>query len=121
MSCPFHRSENLQTTEEKPAEKSAENTLVTIPQPPTRWVVGNVGEIDPKLPISSIWRLADLYGPIYKLNIVGREVVVLSSYELINEVCDDDRFEKVVGGALEQVRALAGDGLFTAYGDEPVS
>ena len=117
MSCPYHQSENSQTADDKPAE----HAMATIPQPPAHWIIGNVGEIDPKLPISSFWRLADLYGPIFKLNLVGRELLVLSSYELINEVCDDDRFEKFVGGPLEQVRSLAGDGLFTAYGDEPVS
>lgn len=111
MSSALHQTETSNT-----GEKAA-----TIPQPPMHWIVGNAGEMDPKFPSSSIWRLADLYGPIFKLNIVGRELLVLSNHELINEVMDDDRFEKYVGGALVQVRALAGNGLFTAYGDEPVS
>lgn len=105
----------------KHADDKATQGGQSIPQPPTHWIIGNAGEIDPKFPISSIWRLADLYGPIYKLNIVGNEFLVLSSFELVNEVCDDDRFEKYVGGALEKVRMLAGDGLFTAYSGEPVS
>lgn len=117
MSLPYHHSDSSKPV----VERSAEDTMASIPQPPMHWVIGNAAEMDPKFPASSIWRLADLYGPIFKLNIVGREFLVLSNFELINEVMDDDRFEKYVGGGLEQVRALAGDGLFTAYGNEPVS
>ena len=95
--------------------------LETIPQPPTAWLTGNLRELNPEFPTSSLWRLTDIYGPIYKLTIINREAVVISSQELVNEVCDDDRFEKKVSGSLEEVRALAKDGLFTAYSHEPVS
>lgn len=37
----------------------------------------------------------------------------MNSYALVNEVSDEKRFKKVVGGALGQVRNLVGDGLFT--------
>jgi cytochrome P450/NADPH-cytochrome P450 reductase len=33
---------------------------------------------------------------------------------LVNEVCDETRFGKYVAGPLWEVRAFAGDGLFTA-------
>ena len=85
------------------------------------WLTGNLRELNPEFPNASIWRLADIYGPIYKLVVMTREAVVISTQELINEVCDDDRFEKTVSGSLEEVRALARDGLFTAYGHELVS
>lgn len=38
----------------------------------------------------------------------------ISTRELANELCDEKRFRKFVGGPLGQVRAFAGDGLFTA-------
>jgi cytochrome P450/NADPH-cytochrome P450 reductase len=57
--------------------------------------------------------LADLYGEIYQLDL-GRRVIVLSSQALINEVSDQERFHKDIGRALNEVRALTGDGLFTS-------
>lgn len=38
----------------------------------------------------------------------------MSSQELVNEICDEKRFRKIVGGPLKEIRAFAGDGLFTA-------
>ena len=119
MSCPYPHDETTKQSAEMPTQKATE--LETIPQPPMAWITGNLRELNPDFPNSSIWRLADIYGPIYKLVVINREVVVSSSQVLINEVCDDDRFEKTVSGSLEEVRALAKDGLFTAYGHEPVS
>src|SRR6266480_2032276 len=119
MSCPYSHDDSTKHSTEMPTQKATE--LETIPQPPLAWITGNLRELNPEFPNSSIWRLADIYGPIYKLTVINREVVVVSSQELVNEVCDDDRFEKVVSGSLEEVRALARDGLFTAYSHEPVS
>ena len=62
--------------------------------------------------------MADLYGEIFRLDLAGRRVVVCSSHELVNDLCDSERFEKPVSGALEQVRVLTKDGLFTAYPGE---
>jgi cytochrome P450/NADPH-cytochrome P450 reductase len=119
MSCPYSQDENAKQSAKMPTQKATD--LETIPQPPMAWITGNLRELNPDFPSSSIWRLADIYGPIYKLVVFNREVVVISSQELINEVCDDDRFEKTISGSLEEVRALTRDGLFTAYGHEPVS
>lgn len=37
----------------------------------------------------------------------------MNSYALVNELSDEKRFKKKVGSALDQVRNLVGDGLFT--------
>ena len=39
--------------------------------------------------------------------------MVISSYELLNEVSDEKRFRKKVTAGLREVRNAAGDGLFT--------
>lgn len=52
------------------------------------------------------------------MNLAGRSVVVVSSYALVNEVCNEKRFQKDIRGVLEQVRAGVHDGLFTARGPE---
>jgi cytochrome P450/NADPH-cytochrome P450 reductase len=107
------------------AQDSADGTsgLLPIPQVPTHLfgLVGNLPDVDSSFFARSIWRLADLYGPIFQLDLLARKTIVISSYELLKEVMDDDRFEKFLGNGLVEVRAIVKDGLFTAYGDEPVS
>ncbi|RWA11113.1 hypothetical protein EKO27_g3987 [Xylaria grammica] len=95
-----------------------ETSTVPIPQPPTHWFTRNLPEMDPSFPVASLWRLAAVYGDIFKLDLVARQAVVVSSYELINEIMDQSRFRKNPSGPLKELRALLGDGLFTAYWDE---
>ncbi|KAK0729220.1 cytochrome P450 [Apiosordaria backusii] len=127
MSCPFHvegattppHSVHSESTP-KPATPTLEEIGEgePIPQPPEKWLLGNLGEINPEFSMGSLWRLADVYGPIYTLNLVKRKIVVLSSHALINEVCDEKRFEKKVAGAQEAIRVFVKNGLFTSYNEE---
>ncbi|MER6608273.1 cytochrome P450 [Streptomyces sp. NPDC000927] len=64
-------------------------------------------------------REARALGPIYTLRIFDQEMLIVSSLDLVAELCDESRFRKTVTDALEAVRDFAGDGLFTAYGEEP--
>ncbi|KAK7063396.1 fatty acid hydroxylase [Favolaschia claudopus] len=89
-----------------------------IPQPPTIPFIGNVTSIDREVPLYSFRLMAKTYGEIYQLNMLGRFVVIVSSYDLVNEVSDETRFQKRVTGGLLQVRNLVGDGLFTAQPEE---
>lgn len=100
----------------------AEEDSTTIPQPPPTLFLGNVPDIDITNGPASFQRLAEIYGEIYQLDLPGRQgrTIVVSSYDIINDCCDADRFEKPIDGALKQVRALTGDGLFTAYPGEKV-
>jgi len=90
-----------------------------VPQPPLKPIVGNLTELQGACPIQSLMALARTYGPFFKLTIMDYDVHVASSQELVNELCDETRFGKRVQGALKEIRAIAGDGLFTAYGHEP--
>lgn len=57
----------------------------------------------------------DIYlGPIFRLTTYGRSRVFVSSHELVNEVCDEERFSKMVSGGLQEIRNGVNDGLFTA-------
>lgn len=98
-----------------------EDALEPIPQPPVHWFTRNLPEIDPAFPSSSNWRLAAIYGDILKLDLGKDQVVIISSYELANEVFDQSRFEKHVAGGLEVLREISVDGLFTAYPGELAS
>ena len=92
---------------------------VPIPQPPPKPVVGNLADIDSSKGALGIAELVGPFGPIVRLQIFNRSVVAISSQQLVNEVCDESRFDKVLGNALRQVRDFIGDGLFTAETQEP--
>ncbi|WP_055564243.1 bifunctional cytochrome P450/NADPH--P450 reductase [Streptomyces atriruber] len=70
-------------------------------------------------PIQQAVELARVHGPLYVRRYHGRETVWAGSLELVEELSDETRFAKGVGPALQNVRGIAGDGLFTAYDDEP--
>jgi cytochrome P450/NADPH-cytochrome P450 reductase len=91
----------------------------SVPQPPLKPIVGNLAEIRGDSPIQSLMGLARTYGGFFKLTVFDRDVYIASSQELVNELCDETRFSKRVQGALQHIRAVAGDGLFTAHSDEP--
>ena len=90
----------------------------TIPQPQKSFLVGNLKELDLNDGLHSLKRLKNLYGDIYRLTIFDRSVVVVSSQELANFVRDETKFDKKVSEALEELRAAACDGLFTAHTSE---
>jgi cytochrome P450/NADPH-cytochrome P450 reductase len=94
-------------------------TLESIPHPPTRPLVGNLFDIDTERPIQSQMELARQYGPIFELELAGRPLIVVSSAALMEELADEQRFDKQVWAPLQNVRAFAGDGLFTAWTSEP--
>ena len=95
------------------------NPLAPIPHPPKTLVVGNMLSIDSKAPAQHLARLAKELGPIYWLDMMGTPMVIVSGAELVDEISDTMRFDKTVRGPLRRIRALAGDGLFTADTKEP--
>lgn len=98
----------------------AQDTMTPrIPQPPLRPFIGNLPELDTDAPVQSLMRLARTYGPFFRMRILDRTFYVASSQELVNELCDESRFNKRVHPPLKEIRAFAGDGLFTAYNSEP--
>ena len=95
------------------------NKLSPIPHPPKKPVVGNMLSLDATAPIQHMMRLAKELGPIYWLDMMGAPLVVVSGADLVDEVSDEKRFDKSVRGSLRRVRAVGGDGLFTAHTNEP--
>jgi cytochrome P450 / NADPH-cytochrome P450 reductase len=90
-----------------------------IPEPRGLPLIGNVADISRDTPVQSMMALARLHGPIFRIRLFNRSMILVSSQELVAELCDEKRFEKGFHPALAQMRALGGDGLFTAYTDEP--
>src|ERR1700676_4727373 len=100
-------------------EMASTNRLSPIPHPPTKPVVGNMLSLDSSAPVQNLARLAKELGPIFWLDMMGAPLVIVSGHDLVDELSDEKRFDKAVRGPLRRVRAVAGDGLFTADTSEP--
>ncbi len=95
--------------------------LDEIPGPAGLPLVGNAFDIDADNPIEGFMAMAERYGPIFKLSVPGGTRLIVSGPELVEEICDDERFDKRVGGGLAALRKGAADtGLFTAETDDPL-
>lgn len=57
-------------------------------------------------------------GPIFKINVLGHQIVFICSVALLEEICDQTRFRKCVTGPVVEIRYSVHDSLFTAYDDE---
>lgn len=95
------------------------NRLSPIPHPPTKPVVGNMLSLDSTAPVQHLVRLSKELGPIFWLDMMGAPIVIVSGHDLVDELSDEKRFDKAVRGSLRRVRAVGGDGLFTADTKEP--
>ncbi|TDD62745.1 cytochrome P450 [Kribbella antibiotica] len=91
-----------------------------MPHPPGRIpVVGDLMTVTSQTPIQDNTRLVRELGPIFSKRFFGNDIVIVAGADLVAEVSDDTRFAKHVAPALDRIRGAAGDGLFTAYNDEP--
>ena len=75
--------------------------------------------MDPRTPLqNSMARCRDL-GPIFEMRFLNRRIVFVQGAALNAELCDESRFGKTLAPAVSNLRMFVGDGLFTAYTDEP--
>jgi cytochrome P450 / NADPH-cytochrome P450 reductase len=94
------------------------NPLDPIPHPPRKPLIGNLLSVSGSAPVQDLVNLARENGPIYWLDMMGKPVVVVSGHALVDELCDEARFDKSTRGALRRLRPLA-HGLFTSDTKEP--
>ena len=57
-------------------------------------------------------------GPIFKINVLGHQIVFVGSVALLEEICDETRFRKLVTGPVVEMRYSVNDSLFVAYDHE---
>ena len=94
--------------------------LEPIPRPPGHMLVGNLLDIDAAHPIESLVELAREYGPIFELAVPGGSRFVVSGFELVDQLCDESRFDKKLAGGLKSLGGgPAGRGLFTSETQDP--
>ncbi|KAK2027071.1 cytochrome P450 [Colletotrichum zoysiae] len=89
-----------------------------IPQPPGIPLLGNIFDIDPKNTWSSLKKLSKQYGEIFQIKVLGHTIVFVAGAALAEELCDEKRFRKYVGGPIVEIRYAVHDALFTAYDHE---
>ncbi|KAG5977051.1 hypothetical protein E4U55_007083 [Claviceps digitariae] len=90
-----------------------------IPQPRGFPLLGNILDITPSNTWTSLKKLSEQHGEIFQVTVLGHTIVFVASVALAEEVCDESRFRKYVGGPIVEIRAAVHDALFTAYDDEP--
>ncbi|MDF0528642.1 cytochrome P450 [Tsukamurella sp. 8F] len=56
---------------------------------------------------------------LVELRLGTRRVTLVPSVRIASELCDASRFTKALAPGMAELRQYAGDGLFTAYSDEP--
>ena len=95
--------------------------LEPIPRPPGHMLVGNLFDVDTAHPMEGLAELARTYGPLYELDVPGRgSRIVASSFEMVDPLCDESRFDKKVGGGLTALASgPVGRGLFTSETQDP--
>ncbi|MFH5228571.1 cytochrome P450 [Antrihabitans spumae] len=92
----------------------------SIPHPPGRIpILGDVRNSSPRRPIQDVMRFGKQLGPIFERKIFGRRIVFVSGADMVAELSDEARFAKYLSPAVARLRQIGGDGLFTAYNDEP--
>ncbi|EFL88452.1 bifunctional cytochrome P450/NADPH--P450 reductase [Ahrensia sp. R2A130] len=89
-------------------------TTVRIPTPKKQPFIGNMLSIDANQPLQGLMEMTRELGPIFRMDMMGTPMVIASGYDIVNELCDEARFDKAVRGSLRRIRAVGGDALFTA-------
>lgn len=112
-------AKNTDTSMSIPVTESSQRSVKPIPHPPGKPVLGNLLDFDAASPIQGVMALARQHGPIFQLELPGRELIVVSSHNLVDELSDERRFDKLVWSPLRKVRSFTGDGLFTSQTEEP--
>jgi cytochrome P450/NADPH-cytochrome P450 reductase len=91
-----------------------------IPGPKAWPFVGNMLDlVDDEAPLKALEHLAEVYGPIYKLTRQGNRVIIVSSVEIMEEICDENRYVKAPPAGLANNKSDKPSGLFTAKNEDP--
>ncbi|KAI9151433.1 bifunctional p-450 nadph-p450 reductase [Paramyrothecium foliicola] len=116
--CPVDTVEGNATPDDSPDANIDHSKMLPIPSPPHQHyfgLVGHLADLDAVLPVRTYWQLMDKYAPIFQLDLgMTYPRVFVGSRELVNEMADDSRFIKFTHRLHQEMRAVFGDGLFSA-------
>ena len=92
-----------------------EDGLKEIPGPHAWPFIGNYLDLrEGDYPLQALERLAAKYGEIYKLTGQGRTSIYISSVRMLEELSDEDKFQKLGGGFRRSLPKAGPPGLFSA-------
>ncbi|MEW6280142.1 MAG: cytochrome P450, partial [Candidatus Eremiobacterota bacterium] len=94
-----------------------EQTVVEIPGPAGSFLLGSRSEFPSDIP--GFLALAREYGPLFQMPVPFGRYLIATGFDIVDELCDEKRFDKSCAYDLEIAREIAGDGLFTARTHEP--
>lgn len=75
---------------------------ISVPQPKTFGPLGNLPQLNFEEPVQSLVKLAEEYGPIFRMEYPGRSELYISGHELVAEVTDESKFDKRVWAPLRR-------------------
>ena len=87
--------------------------MKTIPQTTSQPIIVDLLDLRGEIHILNIINLDEIYNPIYRLRLNPQSILILSSFELINEVCDNTRFDKFLNPKMTQALIINKNNLFT--------
>ncbi|HJY43511.1 MAG TPA: cytochrome P450 [Propionibacteriaceae bacterium] len=95
-------------------------TVDDIPGPKGKPLVGNMFDVPAKRTIQTMMEIVREYGPMVRLRTPVGDRFVASGLAMIDDLCDDERFDKLVGDGQKAVRKFGrSNGLFTSDTDDP--
>jgi cytochrome P450 / NADPH-cytochrome P450 reductase len=95
-------------------------TVDDIPGPKGKPIVGNMFDVPPDRTIVTLMELTRKYGPMIRLRTPAGDRFATSGLAMIDDLCDDERFDKLVGDGQKAVRSFGRSaGLFTSDTDDP--
>ena len=100
--------------------QTAPLTVDDIPGPKGLPVVGNMFDVPAEHQVVRLMELTREYGPMIRLRTPGGDRFAASGLAMIDDLCDDERFDKLVGDGQKAVRSYGRSaGLFTSDTDDP--
>lgn len=91
-----------------------------VPTPPGLPVIGHLHQIARSGLVGHLLAVSRQFPEgIFKLRFGSRVSLFVTDPDLVAELSDETRFRKMPGPGLRVVRKFAGDGLFTAFSEEP--
>ena len=95
-------------------------TVDDIPGPKGKPIVGNMFDVPPERTIVTLMELTRKFGPMIRLRTPAGDRYATSGLAMIDDLCDDERFDKLVGDGQKAVRSFGRSaGLFTSDTDDP--
>ncbi|HEY5848410.1 MAG TPA: cytochrome P450 [Microlunatus sp.] len=91
-----------------------------IPSPKGVPVLGNMFDVPAERTIQTAMKLTRELGPIIRLRTPIGDRFIASGLDMVDDLCDDERFDKLVGDGQKAVRSFGRSaGLFTSDTDDP--